>query len=299
MENTKILALMTGGWNKDVGNIERIYTILETLHENKNIYSSVEAKTIKTWKRHNIGKAKLNEGASISSHLKFCSQLGLVIDNQFLSAGGKTLLALNKDINENPKFFLLSQILERDRSCLLRFLSQIKESKGRVTQYERVAISNVFNDLRKIFPNVDIPELDPIKRGAWSHAYARIHFLKTTDLWDVRFQIFDKFEGFDIYPLPDNYFFLIGEIFGLKIKTINDDSIFDLIIDTYKSFLKKRLYSNYISAKATFGYINELSIRNNKQAINWNDFMRLIRTNKNIVLSHAFDPSDVLFRPKI
>ncbi len=291
------LSAMLGGWNKDAGSIDRILSIINAIKEKRNSYVSIEERVRTGWERKNVGKGRLKEGPSISSHISLSSNLGLINENQFLSAYGKTLYVLQKSYEKTPRYFLLALILEKDRSCIIPFLEKIKNSKGMATTYERIAISEVFNNLRKIFPNIEIPKLNPKTRGSWSHASVRIRLLKSLYLWDYRTRIINTFGDYKFRRMPSNYFFMIGKIFDLDVAPIPENKIFDLIKDVHKTFLKYNVFSNYISAKATFNYINEICL-NDKKAVDYNNFMKFIRTDERIILSQSFDPDDVLFFPK-
>lgn len=311
----------------DAGHIERLYWAVKTSYD-----TSIDSERLQ-WRRYieQYGSRTKNPtqrkkgltmgpseyGRSAEPHLAFAKELGLLempgtrVGGSWPSMGrwlvtahaGRPFLTLwEVEKHQPPKYLLLALMLRHDRSFLIPFMRQVlkegRESAPRI-------VAKIWENLWRLYTREMILAEPPLprsliwkdgqlKRTAKHHSDARLRFfLKpeglNLDMENLR-RLVEAFDGFEDKDLPSDHYKRIGYVFSGKYPAETGGQE---IVDHVGYAYKKLLQTSHVSALGVFNYINELSLPEN--AVDWNQFLNVLRTNQSFSLHTSLMRGDVLF----
>jgi len=151
------------------------------------------------------------------THLLLAKAMGFLdYRNAITIDAGRTFLVLSEIVGI-PKEFLLMQLLRKDRSFLIPFLSVFSEAKDRTMAMARKCADHVLGDLWNEYPD-DLDSLG-FQRDQHRTEYGLAHFINPRFTLlrrigageaDIQKRLATEFEQFVNQPLPPNSYSLLA-----------------------------------------------------------------------------------------
>ena len=298
----------------DAGNMDRLYWAVKTASETQteHLQTLSEFYLKKYGNLTNQGKRKrgLTKPRSLEPHFSLARELDLLECKErerwrITFGAGKALLALwEKEGKQPPSSLLLGQLIRYDRSFLIPFIlglvdSDYDFSRHRFEQLERIAKDawdEVWAEGKRELEREEPPLPDPKnvkQRTLLHHANARVRFLNSNEglcLNIDRLRRFAQlFVEFQFKPLPNDYYFRIGEaLTGTRPSALQNGEQ-DTLISRAFSHVQRM---GYASGYGVFVYLNEMSLPS--KALDWQDYYEYIRKRQGISTSASFRRDDFL-----
>jgi hypothetical protein len=220
-------------------------------------------------------------------------------------AGRPFLTLWDVEKHQPPKYLLLALMLRHDRSFLIPFIQQVL-NKGKESAPSIVA--EIWENLWRLYRREMILAEPPLprsliwkdgklKRTAKHHSDARLRFFLKPEGLNLGMEnlrrLVEAFGGFENRDLPSDHYRRIGYVFSGKYpKEMVEQEIVDRVGHAYE----KLLQTSHVSALGAFNYMNELSLP--ELAVDWNQFLNFLRTNRLFSLHASLMRGDVLFAIK-
>lgn len=311
----------------DAGHIQRLYWAVKISHD-----TSVDSERLQ-WRRYieqygsqtrNLKQRKRGltmgkvQGRSAEPHLAFAKELGLLempskrVGGRWPSMGrwlitahaGRPFLTLWEiEKRQPPKYMLLALLLRRDRSFLIPFISQILKEGDRAGP---IIAAGIWDYLWKRYKREMILAEPPLprsllwndgrlKRTAKHHSDARLRFLVKPEglnlKKDALRRLVESFDAFEDKELPPDYYSRVAYTFdGIHSAEPEEQQIIDYAIYAYENLCQ----TSHVSALGAFNYINELNLPDH--TVNWDHFLKVLRTNQAFSLHSSLMRGDVLFK---
>jgi len=232
------------------------------------------------------------------THLLLAKAMGFLdYRNVITIDAGKTFLVLS-DIMDVPKEFLLMQLLRKDRTFLIPFLSVFSEAEDRTIVMATEYVDCVLEDLWKKYPD----ELNALgfERDQHKTEFALAHFinprlalLKQIGVNDAETQrrLAKEFDHYVDCPLPDNSYFLLANAVHKKQPT---NFISEKMILGAYSTLKGISYASIVGL---YDYLNQMTIP--RTVINYDKLFDFLRGSGKFNLHPLETLREGMFRVKV
>lgn len=298
----------------DAGNVVRMYWAVKTASElqTENLQVLSEFYLRKYAKLTNQGKGKrgLTRTRSLEPHFSLARELDLLECKErerwrITFGPGRAFLALwEKACKQPPSHLLLGQLIRYDRSFLIPFILGLVESdydfsRHKFEQLEKIARDaweEVWCEGKRELEDAEppLPNSRTVKeRTLLHHAHARVRFLNSDEGLSLNIdklrRLAQSFSEFQFKPLPDDYYFRIGEaLLGKCPAKLQNDEQGALICKGFS--LLQRM--GYASGYGVFLYLNEMSLPT--KAVDWQDYFEYVRKQEGISTGSSFRRDDFL-----
>jgi hypothetical protein len=312
----------------DAGHLERLYWAVKISHD-----TSVDSERLQ-WRQYikqygdqtknlqqrkgGLTMGKKGQGRSVEPHLAFAKEMGLLempskrVGGRWPSMGrwlitahaGRPFLALwEYEKQQPPKNMLLALMLKHDKSFLIPFVSQILDEGNRAGP---VIAAKIWEYLWKRYKREMILAEPPFPRSLWwkdgrlkrtakHHSNARLRFMVKPEglnlKEDALKRLVESFVTFEEKELPPDYYSKISyTLNGTYPTELEEKEVLN-----YASYAHENLcQTSYVSALGAFNYINEIILPDS--TINWDYFLKVLRTNEAFSLHSSLMRGDILFK---
>lgn len=298
----------------DAGNVKRLYWAVKTASEiqaeHLQTLSEFYLRKFGNLTNQGEGKRGLKRLRSLEPHFSLARELDLLECKErerwrITFGPGKAFMALWEDEGKQPPtHLLLGQLIRYDRSFLVPFILGLVEadydfSRQKFTELEKIAKEaweEVWAEGRRELELKEPPLPDPktVKsRTLLHHAHARVRLLNSTEGLGLNIdklrRLAQLFLEFQFKPLPDDYYFRVGEaITGKRPEPIQSDELDHLIVKAFSRLQRM----GYASGYGTFLFINELKLPS--MALDWQTYYSYVRKREGISTSASFRRDDFL-----
>jgi hypothetical protein len=298
----------------DAGNIVRMYwavkTASEAQTENLQVLSEVYLRKYAKLTSQGKGKRGLTKTRSLEPHFSLARELDLLECKErerwrITFGAGRAFIALwEKECKVPPTDLLLAQLFQYDRSFLIPFIHGLVESDydfsrhkfGQLGKIAKDAWEEVWSEGKRELEDAapPIPSPKTVKqRTLLHHANARVRLLNSDEGLSINIdklrRLAQSFTNFQFKPMPNDYYFRIGEALSGKCPTKLSTEEQDTLI--FKGFaLLHRM--GYASGYGVFSYLNEMSLPT--KAVDWQDYYDYVRKRDGISTGSSFRRDDFL-----
>lgn len=263
-----------------------------------------------THKGKSTDMSTLRSQRSFEPHQAFARELGFLEKGErwrITSDVGHPFLRLWDEANiQPPKFIVLAQLLSHDRSMTIPFIRGILK-RGKSEGPEIIA--KIWDWFWKKFPlemEIKEPPLpktlrkneNELKRTCNHHSMCRLRILTKPEGLNLDEQqlqnIYDNFKKYEFTKMPADFYSKISFAIYARVPEQLDDDVLLQKIKEFFPYFKTSL--SYASATAIYHYINNIILPD--YFVDWQKFLKFIRTSDQMSLQSGFEGKDILLTIK-
>lgn len=288
----------------EAGNLTHLYWAVKSSAETSVPNGKLQRETfIKMFRGQipNRSRRPLTSQRSVEAHMNLAKELGMLQNAEEtriwqVTPVGRVFLTLWEERRKKlPRALVLNQILQKDRSFIIPFMQSILSRRNvDPRDASRFAWSELWKKYRNYLAVIEPPIRANLSDRTYKHCgEARLRLLISKEGLALDKGSLHRLASIEDKELGGEQFFTIGWILtGKKPNPLSKATLARKITSTFMLFSKLA----YISAYATYAYINEKSLP--RYATGWGDIESVLRNRLEFSLHSSFGKGDFLYSLK-